>query len=159
MPVLLLQRLASFAATLAVASALVFAVLELLPGNAAQIILGESATAESLAALEKQLGIELFVRSRQGMRPTMPAMQFLEPAQAMHRAMHQLGVNVAARDEGLQGLVRITASVSLASFVLPELLGALRSLQPGIRFEIIATDSHSDLLKREALHIDDDGHP
>ena len=58
MPVLLLQRLASFAATLAVASALVFAVLELLPGNAAQIILGESATAESLAALEKQLGLD-----------------------------------------------------------------------------------------------------
>jgi peptide/nickel transport system permease protein len=58
MPVLLLQRLASFAATLAVASVLVFVVLELLPGNAAQIILGESATAESLAALEQQLGLD-----------------------------------------------------------------------------------------------------
>jgi peptide/nickel transport system permease protein len=58
MPVLLLQRLASFAATLAVASVAVFAVLELLPGNAAQIILGESATAESLAALERRLGLD-----------------------------------------------------------------------------------------------------
>lgn len=58
MPVLLLQRLASFAATLAVASLLVFAVLELLPGNAAQVILGESATPESLATLEKQLGLD-----------------------------------------------------------------------------------------------------
>jgi len=35
MPFLLLQRLASLALTLAVASLLVFAVLELLPGNAA----------------------------------------------------------------------------------------------------------------------------
>jgi peptide/nickel transport system permease protein len=58
MPVVLLQRLASFAATLAVASALVFAVLELLPGNAAQVILGESATPQSLAALEQQLGLD-----------------------------------------------------------------------------------------------------
>ena len=58
MPVLLLQRLASFAATLAVASLLVFAVLELLPGNAAQVILGDSATPQSLAALEKQLGLD-----------------------------------------------------------------------------------------------------
>lgn len=58
MPVILLQRLASFAATLAVASLVVFAVLELLPGNAAQIILGDSATAESLAALEQQLGLD-----------------------------------------------------------------------------------------------------
>jgi peptide/nickel transport system permease protein len=54
----LLQRLLTFAATLAVASALVFAVLELLPGNAAQVILGDSATAESLAALESQLGLD-----------------------------------------------------------------------------------------------------
>jgi peptide/nickel transport system permease protein len=57
MGVFLLKRLATLAATLAVASVLVFAVLELLPGNAAQIILGESATPESLAALEAKLGL------------------------------------------------------------------------------------------------------
>jgi peptide/nickel transport system permease protein len=54
----LLKRLAAMAATLAVASVLVFAVLELLPGNAAQVILGESATKESLAALEAKLGLD-----------------------------------------------------------------------------------------------------
>jgi peptide/nickel transport system permease protein len=54
----LLRRLLSFFATLAVASVVVFAVLELLPGNAAQVILGESATPESLAALEAQLGLD-----------------------------------------------------------------------------------------------------
>jgi peptide/nickel transport system permease protein len=58
MPLFLLRRLLSFAATLAVASVLVFAVLELLPGNAAQVILGDSATPESLAALEAQLGLD-----------------------------------------------------------------------------------------------------
>jgi peptide/nickel transport system permease protein len=41
-----------------VASVVVFAVLELLPGNAAQVILGESATPESLAALEAKLGLD-----------------------------------------------------------------------------------------------------
>ena len=54
----LLKRLATLLATLAVASVVVFAVLELLPGNAAQIILGDTATAESLAALEKKLGLD-----------------------------------------------------------------------------------------------------
>jgi peptide/nickel transport system permease protein len=54
----LLKRLAAFLATLAVASVLVFAVLELLPGNAAQVILGDTATAESLAALEARLGLD-----------------------------------------------------------------------------------------------------
>lgn len=66
MPVALLKRLLTFAATLAVASALVFAVLELLPGNAAQVILGESATPESLAALEAQLGLDRPALQRYG---------------------------------------------------------------------------------------------
>jgi peptide/nickel transport system permease protein len=58
MGMMLLKRLASVLATLAVASVLIFAVLELLPGNAAEVILGETATPESLAALEAQLGLD-----------------------------------------------------------------------------------------------------
>jgi peptide/nickel transport system permease protein len=54
----LLRRLLTFVATLAVASVVVFAVLELLPGNAAQVILGDSATPESLAAMEAKLGLD-----------------------------------------------------------------------------------------------------
>jgi peptide/nickel transport system permease protein len=54
----LLRRLATFIATLAVASLVVFAVLELLPGNAAQVILGDTATPESLAAMEAKLGLD-----------------------------------------------------------------------------------------------------
>ena len=58
MSVFLFKRLATFLATLAVASALVFAVLELLPGNVAQVMLGDTATPEALAALEKKLGLD-----------------------------------------------------------------------------------------------------
>ena len=54
----LLKRLATLLATLAVASVVVFAVLELLPGNAAEVILGDTATAESLAALNAKLGLD-----------------------------------------------------------------------------------------------------
>jgi peptide/nickel transport system permease protein len=58
MGLFLLKRFAAFVATLAVASLVVFAVLELLPGNAAEIILGDTATPESLAVLEKKLGLD-----------------------------------------------------------------------------------------------------
>jgi peptide/nickel transport system permease protein len=54
----LLRRLATFFITLAVASAVVFAVLELLPGNAAEVILGDTATPESVAALQAKLGLD-----------------------------------------------------------------------------------------------------
>ena len=52
-----LQRLLSFFITLAVTSVVVFGVLEWLPGNAAQVILGETATPESLVAMEEKLGL------------------------------------------------------------------------------------------------------
>jgi len=58
MLVFLVKRLAALLATLVVASVVVFAVLELLPGNAAQVILGETARPESLAALEARLGLD-----------------------------------------------------------------------------------------------------
>jgi peptide/nickel transport system permease protein len=54
----LLKRLLTFLATLAVASVVVFTVLELLPGNAAEVILGDTATPESLAALNAKLGLD-----------------------------------------------------------------------------------------------------
>jgi peptide/nickel transport system permease protein len=54
----LIKRLASFAATLAAASLIVFAVLELLPGNPAEVMLGDTATPESIATLEARLGLD-----------------------------------------------------------------------------------------------------
>ena len=50
--------------TLAVTSVVVFGVLEWLPGNAAQVILGETATPESLAAMEEKLGLNQPALSR-----------------------------------------------------------------------------------------------
>lgn len=66
MSVFLTKRLATFLATLAVASLLVFGVLELLPGNVAQVMLGDSATPETLAALEKKLGLDQPAARRYG---------------------------------------------------------------------------------------------
>ena len=57
MPLFFLRRLLSFVVTLLATSVVVFAVLELLPGNAAQVILGETATPESIAAMEDKLGL------------------------------------------------------------------------------------------------------
>jgi peptide/nickel transport system permease protein len=54
----LLERFVTFVLTLLVASVVVFVVLELLPGNVAQLILGDTATPESIAALEAKLGLD-----------------------------------------------------------------------------------------------------
>jgi peptide/nickel transport system permease protein len=58
MPAIFLRRLGSFALTLLFASLLVFATLDLLPGNAAAILLGTAARPDTIAALEEQLGLD-----------------------------------------------------------------------------------------------------
>jgi len=54
----LLRRCAGFAATLIGASLVIFLVLEVLPGNAAQTMLGPEAPAETVAALAQKLGLD-----------------------------------------------------------------------------------------------------
>ncbi len=54
----LVQRFIVLVATLVFASLAVFAVLEILPGNAAQTMLGASATPEAVAALAHKLGLD-----------------------------------------------------------------------------------------------------
>ncbi|MCT9813411.1 ABC transporter permease [Acidovorax sp. Be4] len=58
MSVFLLKRLLTLIATLVATSAVVFLVLEILPGNAAQMLMGPDAAPEAVQALAVQLGLE-----------------------------------------------------------------------------------------------------
>ena len=57
MSVFLAKRLLTLIATLLGASVVVFAVLEVLPGNAAQVLMGPDADPEAVAAMAEQLGL------------------------------------------------------------------------------------------------------
>lgn len=54
----ILRRAVAFAFTLLITSLVVFAVLDLLPGNAAAVLLGTSARPDTIAALQAQLGLD-----------------------------------------------------------------------------------------------------
>ena len=60
----LFRRFLLLLATLAFASMVVFGVLEILPGNAAQVMLGASATPEAVAALAHKLGLDQDIVTR-----------------------------------------------------------------------------------------------
>lgn len=55
---LVLRRLAGLVLTLVAVSALIFAVMNILPGDAAAIMLGTSASEDTLAALRSELGLD-----------------------------------------------------------------------------------------------------
>ncbi len=58
MALFLVKRLITLLATLAGTSVVVFLVLEVLPGNAAQILMGPDASPEAVAALASKLGLD-----------------------------------------------------------------------------------------------------
>jgi len=60
----LLGRLATFLVSLLVASAVVFALLNLLPGDVAGVILGSSATPAAVDALRHQMGLDVWAPVR-----------------------------------------------------------------------------------------------
>ena len=66
MALFLIRRLITLLVTLAGASVMVFLVLEVLPGNAAQVLMGPDASPEALAALTTQLGLDQPALARYG---------------------------------------------------------------------------------------------
>ena len=66
MGLFLLKRLLTLMATLLGASAVVFLVLEILPGNAAQMLMGPDASPEAVAALATKLGLDQPALQRYG---------------------------------------------------------------------------------------------
>lgn len=63
---LIVRRIAGLVVTLLIVSALIFLVMDLLPGDPASVMLGTSATPETLAALQKQMGLDQPLLARYG---------------------------------------------------------------------------------------------
>lgn len=103
-----------------------------------------------IRALEEQLGGDLFQRQPRGLDLTETGKALLEPARAMRAAANAMALAVAGRDEGLEGTVRITASVAVSVFHLPRILSDIRQAEPRIALEIVPSDRSSNLLYREA---------
>ena len=118
MGLFLLKRLATFVATLMVASLVVFAVLDILPGNVADVMLGESATPEARAALVAKLGLE---------RPA--PVRYAQWLAGLARA--DMGVSVAY-DTPVAALIAERLQVTLPLAVMAMVLAAAIALTLGL---------------------------
>ena len=100
--------------------------------------------------VEAALGAELFHRHAKGLALTETGQAMLGPAQAMRDAAGRISLVAAGEDRGLSGPVRITASVVVSHFLLPEMLTRFRREEPGIEIDLVASDSSENLLFRAA---------
>jgi DNA-binding transcriptional LysR family regulator len=103
-----------------------------------------------IAELETQLGLALFDRTGRGLLPTDAALRLAEAARVMQSGADQLARSAIGADRSTSGTVRISASQPVACFVLPPLLSQMRLSLPDVQVELVASNSVSNLLKREA---------
>jgi len=82
--------------------------------------------------MEKKLGVRLFDRKRQGYVATPAAAGIVEQIGQIEEQIKALETRVWRHDSQVQGTVRITATDTFSSVVLPPLLARLRDQYPQI---------------------------
>ncbi len=100
--------------------------------------------------IEADLNATLFHRQPRGLDLSEIGQLLLPAAQAMRTAAGQMALIAAGQDQTLEGDVRLTASMIVAHFVLPPILADIRTREPGIRIDLVASDTSENLLFREA---------
>lgn len=103
-----------------------------------------------IAALEQELGVTLFERVGRELKLTETGLELLEHARAMADAANRISLRAAGQSSSLEGLVSISASDVISTYLLPPIIAALRVQHPGIQLEVVASNTASDLLRREA---------
>ena len=103
-----------------------------------------------IAELESQLGVVLFERTGRGLVPTGSALQLADAARGMAQGADQMALTLAGAQGKKTGTVRISASTPVAVQLLPAILLQMRQSLPDIQVELDASNTVSNLLRREA---------
>ncbi len=121
-----------------------------LSGAARASHVSQPTVGRAVVALENDLGVPLFTRHARGFELTTQGQELLEHARVMQQAAASLSLAASGKKDDLNGVVRITASQIVSTYILPPLLVQLRRLEPRIQIELVATDQVENLLFREA---------
>jgi DNA-binding transcriptional LysR family regulator len=103
-----------------------------------------------ISALERELGVTLFQRVGKALVLTSSGLELVEHVRAMSDAASRIALAAAGKSQAVDGTVAIAASEVISAYVLPPIVLELRSRHPGIELEIVASNSSSDLRRREA---------
>lgn len=120
-----------------------------LSGAARALGITQPTVGRHIAALEAALGQALFTRSQTGLLPTDAAESLRAHALAMQHTALAFERAAASHGDGVNGVVRISASEVVGVEVLPPILSALRRTHPQLTLELVPTNRIQDLLHRE----------
>lgn len=103
-----------------------------------------------VSALEDELGVALFERVGRSLSLTPSGFELIAHARAMGDAAGRASLTASGQSQSIEGSVCISFGEIFAAHVLPPIIEKLRAQEPGINVEIVASNSSSDLRRREA---------
>jgi DNA-binding transcriptional LysR family regulator len=121
-----------------------------LSAAARKIGLTQPTLSRQIAALEDALGVSLFERVGKKLVLTDAGLGLLEHAQAMAAAADAMALVAAGKVQEVAGRVTVSASDAISVYLLPEIVARIRREAPQITLVIVASNSISDLRRREA---------
>ncbi len=119
-------------------------------GAAARLLKVEPSTASRrLQALETALGGKLVARTPEGLKFNAAGELVADLAETMQAGILALERRIGGEDQKAEGLVRLSATESVATFIMQGLL-PLREEHPKIQIELVVASAALDLMRREA---------
>jgi DNA-binding transcriptional LysR family regulator len=112
--------------------------------------LTQPTVARHIEALERGIGVELFVRSQQGLSPTDGALELKPHADLMAATAAVLMRTASGQGRDVNGTVRVSASEIVGAEVLPPIFADLRGRHPRLEIELTLSNVVDNLLRREA---------
>lgn len=114
---------------------------------AARESLVASAVSKRIAALERGLGAQLLVRARRGIVPTAAGEALLRQAREVLGAMERMYSEISEFAAGVQGSVRVMASVSALAEKLPEDIAGFLARYKAVRVSL------DEMVSREIVRL------
>ena len=103
-----------------------------------------------ISTLEDLIGDRLFLRTREGMAMTQKGEQLFDQIRTMADTVGRISQKGGDEADVLTGTVRISASQIVSTYVLPQMLTDLRQKTPWVAYEVVASDTSQNLIRREA---------
>ncbi|RAG81412.1 LysR family transcriptional regulator [Streptacidiphilus pinicola] len=108
---------------------------------AAEVGITQPAASARIAAMERQIGVTLLERSPRGSRPTEAGALVAEWAAQVVSAAQALDAGIAALRERRDARLRVSASLTVAEYLMPGWLLALHAALPGTAVTLRAANS------------------
>lgn len=107
----------------------------------------KSRVSRRLAALERDLGIQLVYRTTRQFQLTDAGRAYYERSRGLVEGLESLSAELSEEVADVSGWLKVTASDDMGVLNLPDIFADFAKLHPRVRFELLLSQAYVDLVK------------